>query len=35
MVGTGSGVISLSLAAEFTGARILAVDVSDDCARLA
>jgi release factor glutamine methyltransferase len=34
-VGTGSGVISLSLAAEFTEARILAVDVSDDALALA
>ena len=34
-VGTGSGVISLSLAAEFPEARILAVDVSDDALALA
>jgi len=34
-VGTGSGVIALSLAAEFPKARILAVDVSDDALALA
>jgi release factor glutamine methyltransferase len=34
-VGTGSGVIALSLAAEFPGAQILAVDVSDDAFALA
>ena len=34
-VGTGSGVIALSLAAEFSEARILAVDVSDDALPLA
>jgi release factor glutamine methyltransferase len=34
-VGTGSGVIALSLAAEFREARILAVDVSDDALALA
>ena len=34
-VGTGSGVISLSLSAEFPEARILAVDVSDDALALA
>src|SRR5438045_7877141 len=34
-VGTGSGVIALSLAAEFPEARILAVDVSDDAVPLA
>jgi release factor glutamine methyltransferase len=34
-VGTGSGVIALSLAAEFSEARILAVDVSDDALALA
>src|SRR6267143_1068429 len=34
-VGTGSGVIALSLAAEFPEVRILAVDVSDDALALA
>jgi release factor glutamine methyltransferase len=34
-VGTGSGVIALSIAAEFPEARILAVDVSDDALALA
>ena len=34
-VGTGSGVIALSLAAEFPEARILAVDVSDDALAIA
>ena len=34
-VGTGSGVIALSFAAEFPEARILAVDVSDDALALA
>jgi len=34
-VGTGSGVIALSLAAEFSEAKILAVDVSDDALILA
>ncbi|HXQ01881.1 MAG TPA: peptide chain release factor N(5)-glutamine methyltransferase [Candidatus Udaeobacter sp.] len=34
-VGTGSGVIALSLAAEFPKAKILAVDVSDDALALA
>jgi release factor glutamine methyltransferase len=34
-LGTGSGVIALSLAAEFPEARILAVDISDDALALA
>jgi release factor glutamine methyltransferase len=34
-VGTGSGIIALSLAAEFPGAEILAVDISDDALALA
>ena len=34
-VGTGSGVIALSLAAEFPAAEILAVDISDDALALA
>lgn len=34
-VGTGSGVIALSLAAKFPGAKILAADVSDDALALA
>src|SRR6266545_7831075 len=34
-IGTGSGVIALSLAAEFPKANILAVDVSDDALALA
>src|SRR5438105_10832021 len=34
-VGTGSGVIALGLAAKFTEARVLAVDVSDDALVLA
>ena len=34
-VGTGSGVIALSLAAKFTDAEILAVDISDDALALA
>jgi release factor glutamine methyltransferase len=34
-VGTGSGVIALSLASEFPGAEILAVDISDDALALA
>jgi release factor glutamine methyltransferase len=34
-VGTGSGVIALSLAAEFPQAKILAVDISDDALALA
>src|SRR5437016_10390608 len=34
-VGTGSGVIALGLAAKFTEARVLAVDVSDDALALA
>jgi release factor glutamine methyltransferase len=34
-VGTGSGVIALCLAAEFPGAQILAVDISDDAFALA
>jgi len=34
-VGTGSGVIALSLAAEFSEAKIMAVDISDDALALA
>ena len=34
-VGTGSGVIALSLAAKFSGARVFAVDVSEDALALA
>src|SRR5215831_5112941 len=34
-VGTGSGVIALSLAAEFPGAEIVGVDISDDTLALA
>jgi len=34
-VGTGSGVIALSLAAKFHGAKVLAADVSDDALALA